>query len=260
MLRVSALLLALAAIAALLASAARIHIPALKLGNTLACTCTAISIVCNAANVNAAPTFVEPPLPPLTARQTIVRATNNALASNKVLEAYRKIDQLDDDENEPTSTNTVLLLVPILQMDDEISSIQSQFSSRDWAKLLAIKSAVASEKYNTKALKRTFNKYSDNIYYTDPAKANIYLAGGAMPDSSQTERYLLRNDVITFMGNVRDDFAPSADTSLGPGMDSQLFDDVVDDIRQLSEALKGYLQSCPTDDVSMATKIKSTKK
>ena len=55
----------------------------------------------------------------LTTRQKIIRSTNKALANNKVLETIRKADQLYDDESDSLTTQA-LLLIPILDMKDEV--------------------------------------------------------------------------------------------------------------------------------------------
>ena len=45
--------------------------------------------------------------------------------------------------------------------------------------------------------KKTFNAFADNIYYSDPDRANAYLGGGAVPKNEQSIAYLLRNDILT---------------------------------------------------------------
>ena len=44
---------------------------------------------------------------------------------------------------------------------------------------------------------------ADNIYYSDPDRANAYLAGGAVPNNSQSIAYLLRNDFLTNVENLQ---------------------------------------------------------
>ena len=100
-----------------------------------------------------------------------------------------------------------------------------------------------------------FNRYSDNIYYTDPNKANIYLAGGALPDSQQTQRYLLRNDIITDMGNVREDFESLTANNI---IDDQMYADMKDDIRELEEALCGYFENTNPDELKIARDLLRT--
>lgn len=52
--------------------------------------------------------------------------------------------------------------------------------------------------------KKAFNAFADNIYYSDPDRANLYLGGGAVPQSTQTLAYLLRNDVLTNTEDMRE--------------------------------------------------------
>ena len=48
-----------------------------------------------------------------------------------------------------------------------------------------------------------FNAFADNIYYSDPDRANLYLGGGAIPKNTQSIAYLLRNDVLTSVEDMR---------------------------------------------------------
>lgn len=198
--------------------------------------------------------IAEPPLPPLSTRVQLIRATNNALASSKALEALRKAEQYDADDKVTMGTNTVLLLTPIVEMEGEVACVCDLFNSKEDAKLATIKSVVLQDKYTTPHIKKMFNRYSDNIYYTDPAKANLYLAGGALPDSMQTQRYLLRNDIITFMDNVRDDFKQLTEKDTKQ-LDEQLYADIKDDVDQVAVALKEYLQCTNADELAAARKM-----
>ena len=51
--------------------------------------------------------------------------------------------------------------------------------------------------------KKAFNAFADNIYSSDPDRANLYLGGGAIPKTSQSIAYLLRNDVLTSVEDMR---------------------------------------------------------
>ncbi|GMI24712.1 hypothetical protein TeGR_g1885 [Tetraparma gracilis] len=67
--------------------------------------------------------------------------------------------------------------------------------------LLGVGDPVAAPK-----IKRVFNAYSDNIFFSrdandDKDRANVYMAGGATPTSKQSLLYLLRNEII---GGVQD--------------------------------------------------------
>ena len=88
------------------------------------------------------------------------------------------------------------LLVPILIMEEELKRVESLVhGTRDnWREASRI---LQQPKYDKIAFKKTFNKFSDNIYYGDPDRANLYLGGGATPKSEQSMAYLLRNEILT---------------------------------------------------------------
>jgi hypothetical protein len=100
------------------------------------------------------------------------------------------------------------LLVPILKIDKELNEVrsivrsggESKPSKEAMSKALAILQQPVYDKIN---FKKTFNRYGDNIYYSDPDRANLYLGGGATPKTEQSISYLLRNDVLTNMENLR---------------------------------------------------------
>ena len=92
------------------------------------------------------------------------------------------------------------LLVPILQISDELHKVDKLVHGKreEWAQALEIFQKPQYDKIN---FKRTFNAFADNVYYSDPDRANLYLGGGATPKTEQSIAYLLRNDILT---NVED--------------------------------------------------------
>lgn len=48
---------------------------------------------------------------------------------------------------------------------------------------------------------------ADNIYYSDPDRANAYLGGGAVPRNEQSIAYLIRNDILTNLENLQAEVA-----------------------------------------------------
>jgi hypothetical protein len=60
---------------------------------------------------------------------------------------------------------------------------------------LEARSILSDSKYDKVSFKKIFNAYGDNIYYSDPDRANVYLGGGAMPRSEQSLAYLLRKSI-----------------------------------------------------------------
>lgn len=51
--------------------------------------------------------------------------------------------------------------------------------------------------------KKSFNAFADNIYYSDPDRANLYLGGGAIPKTTQSVAYLLRNEILTNLEDMK---------------------------------------------------------
>ena len=94
------------------------------------------------------------------------------------------------------------LLMPILVYDTELKTIKQlvrQNTIDAWTDALKI---LKQPSYEKVTFKKTFNKYGDNIYYSDPDRANLYLGGGATPRTEQSLAYLLRNDVLTNVENL----------------------------------------------------------
>lgn len=92
------------------------------------------------------------------------------------------------------------LLMPILVYDQELRQVKALVHQTGdnvieaWSQALSV---LQQPSYQKVAFKKTFNKYGDNIYYSDPDRANLYLGGGATPKNEQSIAYLLRNDVLT---------------------------------------------------------------
>ena len=81
-------------------------------------------------------------------------------------------------------------------MSKELEQVDSLVhgSKDDWKQAVQI---MRQSKYDKIAFKKTFNAFADNIYYSDPDRANLYLGGGATPKTEQSLAYLLRNEILT---------------------------------------------------------------
>jgi hypothetical protein len=82
----------------------------------------------------------------------------------------------------------------LLQVNSLVHNTEGDDINVGFTKALAI---LKNGKYDKIAFKKVFNAYGDNIYYSDPDRANVYLGGGATPTNEQSLAYLLRNDVLT---------------------------------------------------------------
>lgn len=202
------------------------------------------------------PTIATADLGPLiTEKEVIVYFKGNPeFLKNPVLEAIRKIDQIDPD-TEFQNVNKVILLVPIIDIEKDIKSV-SELITADKGNLEKANEILKSKKFDTAAFKKTFNRYSDNIYYSDPERANIYLGGGAVPNTQQTTQYLFRNSALTAIGDVKEDVQLLLDDmNKKKEVDSQAVADAVDDCREASEALTSYLELADPSDVKDARAI-----
>ncbi|KAL3898331.1 MAG: hypothetical protein SGARI_006703, partial [Bacillariaceae sp.] len=146
------------------------------------------------------------------------------------------------------------LLVPILKIDQELGQVKTLVHATDntkesWAKALEILQQPA---YDKIAFKKTFNKYGDNIYYSDPDRANVYLGGGATPKTEQSLAYLLRNDVLTNMENLRAEL----EYLLKTGITNET-EDLFNYADIAASAMKKYLAIVPPNELSEAQKILS---
>ena len=186
----------------------------------------------------------------ITVRQQIIRGTENILSSSKVLEAIRKIDQVDFDTD--VQTDKAILLLPIVDMMNDFEKVPLLLKKGN---LIGASELLADGRYDTVNFKKTFNKYSDNIFYKDPKRANLYLAGGATPTSLQTQQYLYRNSALTAINNVRDDIKLmliSAGTNQ-IDIESQDMIDAIDDCREASDAFTAYMDLADPADVKLAS-------
>ena len=197
--------------------------------------------------------------------------------TNPMLEQIRIWDQAEADENKyggelergdagkipgsnPSDKKTYYarLLVPILIMADELKHAteivqQTTTSTSDSSSMELLNEAkriLSQSKYDTIEIKKVFNAFGDNIYYTDPDRANLYLAGGATPKSSQSMAYLLRNDILTNVQDMRAEInyllLPSTSRASGST------EDLVELAAAANRAMIEYLKVVPTNEIDQA--------
>lgn len=113
-----------------------------------------------------------------------------------------------------------------------------------WQKALEI---LQDGKYDKVAFKKIFNAYGDNIYYSDPDRANLYLGGGATPKTEQSLAYLLRNDVLTNIENLRSELE-----YLLKNPSETDFEDLFSFADMCTNAMKRYLEIVPPQELEQA--------
>lgn len=163
-------------------------------------------------------------------------------------------------------------MIPIIKLSETINEVYNLLSgcgteasaldesayAETIAKLKAAGQLIAKEKgYDAKSLKALFNRYSDNIFYTDKSEANLYLQGGTSPGSQQTTAYLFRNQIITSIENVQDDInAMISDLETIGSSDKEFirqnFADTVDDLTEVQTYMDKYLRLVDREDLVKA--------
>lgn len=106
--------------------------------------------------------------------------------TNPVLEQLRIWDQNQadtikysgelEDGNQTQNAAYPRLLLPILEIAEELELVRSLVQDRiNYPDAMKI---IQQTKYDKVEFKRRFNAFADNIYYSDPDRANVYLGGG----------------------------------------------------------------------------------
>jgi hypothetical protein len=203
--------------------------------------------------------------PSVSDKSPFFRKADRPMLTSSLLERYRIWDQemadnlkyggeleRGDAANKGRVDAYPELLVPIVRMQDDLTQIQSSVSSAaaaagpdEWREVQRI---VTQPPYETKMFKTIFNAYGDNIYYSDPDRANLYLAGGATPKNEQSLAYLLRNDLLTAVQNVQ----VEVDYCLNHVDSARHENDVAMYASQASESLAHYLDLVPPRELDRA--------
>ena len=190
--------------------------------------------------------------------------------TNPVLEQLRILEQAEKDNiqyggelekgdagNKGKVDAYPSLLVPILKIDDELNEVrslvrsggESKPSKEAMSKALAILEKPTYDKIN---FKKTFNRYGDNIYYSDPDRANLYLGGGATPKTEQSIAYLLRNDILSNMEDLRAELEYLIKSDESETEYLYKYADIC------TSAMKKYLAQVPPDQMKEAQRILSS--
>jgi len=133
--------------------------------------------------------------------------------TNGFLEKIRVLEQAEADNLQyngelapgsiPEKTAYAKMLVPILAMRQDVDNIDKLVHSPDGEGLNEAETILSKPSYEKKNFKKIFNAFADNIYYSDPDRANLYLGGGATPKNEQSIAYLLRNEILTNIENLQ---------------------------------------------------------
>lgn len=142
------------------------------------------------------------------------------------------------------------LLVPILAMARDLEQVRT--SVQDPSGYDEAMGLLKTKQFTKTEFKKTFNAFADNIYYSDPDRANLYLGGGATPKIEQSLAYLVRNDILT---NIEDLIAELQYVQKTPGSDTadlKMFAD------QAVNSMGKYLSIVPPNELQQAQRLLAT--
>lgn len=149
----------------------------------------------------------------------------------------------------PPPAVPTLTLIPIVQMHETLKKLAPQLATFDAGSWQAMAVVLSTGPFTNLEFKRIFNAYSDNIYYaSDSPEANAYLLGGATPSTSQTTQYLLRNEALKQIGELRDELTYQA----GLLPDKRETDVAIEAMQSALKAFDDYLKLAPADQYAKA--------
>lgn len=151
----------------------------------------------------------------------------------------------------------VALLQPILTVERDIVSLETLIDNGhvDLMVLQQMNEIVSKPNLDKKAFKKAFNAFADNIYYVDTDRANVYLGGGATPGSTQSIAYLLRNDVLTNVEDMRAEVAylvRELEKGGRIGEGGLVLDDLIGMVKMAKGGMRKYLDLVPPKELEAA--------
>lgn len=182
---------------------------------------------------------------------------------NPILEKIRILEQAEADniqysgELAPGSPkgreSYAKLLVPILTIQRDLIQIDDLAHLEDGKGLNDADKLLTKPYFEKIGFKKVFNAFADNIYYSDPDRANAYLGGGAVPKNEQSIAYLLRNDVLTNVENLQAEVAYMIkEQKAGNPLETE---DLYLYAKICKEGMVKYLELVPPGEMKLAAEI-----
>jgi hypothetical protein len=146
------------------------------------------------------------------------------------------------------------LLIPILGIEHNLGRVEKFLlesnQKQSWKESRQI---LSQSMFQAVEFKSIFNAYGDNIYYTNPDRANLYLGGGATPRPEQSVAYLLRNEILTKVQDLQAelDYLLKEEASTR-GIDPGDTQEVILLANQAHAAMLKYLDLVPSEEVEQA--------
>ena len=155
------------------------------------------------------------------------------------------------------------LLVPILGIQQDLDTVNELVRQDDKMAALSKADAILSKpEFQKITFKKTFNAFADNIYYSDPDRANAYLGGGAVPKNEQSIAYLLRNDILTNVESLQAEVAylikEQKKITKGEETGPLETEDLYEYAKTASLSMKKYLELVPPAELELGRKYSTS--
>lgn len=146
------------------------------------------------------------------------------------------------------------LLAPILTIESDLQLVDELVHLPNGEGLTKAALILDQQKFTKIAFKKTFNAFADNIYYSDPDRANLYLGGGATPKNEQSIAYLLRNDILTNVENLQAEvtYLIKVQQKNDLGEEKESFEDLFEYVGNARKAMGKYLELVPPGELKMS--------
>lgn len=187
--------------------------------------------------------------------------------TNPVLEQVRIWEQAEADEikyggelapGSPRGRKQYAeLLVPILSIQRDLDEVYGMVREDGGSGLDGAASVLAGPQFRKINFKKTFNAFADNIYYSDPDRANLYLGGGATPKTEQSLAYLLRNDVLDNVEALQAEVAYLIKEIKGGG--ELETEDLYKYSENARDGMRRYLELVPPGELKMGRELFAAK-
>lgn len=145
------------------------------------------------------------------------------------------------------------MLAPILQIQKDINTVDDLIHEPNGDGLGQAEKILSKSYFQKIPFKRIFNNFADNIYYSDPDRANLYLGGGAIPQTEQSISYLLRNEILTNIENLQAEVTYLIkEKKLLHSLETE---DLFTYSKTSKDALTRYMQLVPPDELAKAQEL-----
>ncbi|KAL9189457.1 hypothetical protein ACHAXT_009132 [Thalassiosira profunda] len=159
------------------------------------------------------------------------------------------------------------LLQPILTVEKDLATIDKLLTEgkpstkEDYTAVFEkVDGILALSIFDKISFKKAFNAFADNIYYSDPDRANLYLGGGAIPKNSQSIAYLLRNDMLTNIEDMRPEVKylmkelgkKGSGETVAVGEGGLELEEILGMSKTANEGMKKYLDLVPPKELDAA--------